>query len=209
MTGAKPSPKLPWWVTWHITHDTTRQSLRHDAWFYLLLSAGALVVCGGTAFHGQWRQAAWAGVLPAAALGALGLWTVAAVSWLDRNQAWARVAARPPHPRGARVGGGVALLFGLLLLALSGWRFWIGFLGSDESLLWSSRPFLQESAQLAQEHNARVKDIKARQAMKEEYAGELQRYEAAEEELRLRQEAEMRAAAPRWRWLAFGTARSC
>src|SRR5262245_58029245 len=132
MTGAKQSPNLPWWVSWHITHDTTRKSLRHDAWFCLLLGAAVLVFCGGAAFHGQWRQAAWAGVLPAAALGVVGLWTLAAASWLDRNQAWDRVAVRPPHPQSVRVGGGVALLFGLLLLALGGWRFWVCFLGPDD-----------------------------------------------------------------------------
>jgi hypothetical protein len=78
--------------------------------------------------------------------------------------------------------------------------------GPDDSLLWHSEPFVEESRQLLQEHRDRVKDIKARDAMKEEYPAELERYEAADAELCLRQEAEGRAAAPRWRRLEFGTA---
>jgi hypothetical protein len=179
--------------------------MRQDAWF--TLPAGALVLgaCGAAA-SGRWLPAAWAGLLPAIVLVVVGLWTLAAASWLDRNQAWDRVSVQPPHPRRSRLGGTIVFLVGLLFLTLAGWRFWVCFLGPDDSLLWHSEPFRGESRQLLQEHRNRVDDIKARKAMKEEYPAELERYEAADARLRLRQEAEMRASAPRWRWLEFGAA---
>jgi hypothetical protein len=205
MTGAKPSPNLPWWVAVFTTHDTTRKRMRRDAWVTLLAGALVLVACAA-AVYGRWPQAAWAGLLPAVVLVIVGLWTLAAVSWLDRNQAWDRLSVQPLHPRSSRLGGLIVFLVGLLFLTLAGWRFWVCFLGPDDSLLWHSEPFVEESRQVLQEHRDRVKDIKARKAMKEEYPAELLRYEAADAELRRRQEAEMRVAAPRWRWLELGTA---
>jgi hypothetical protein len=123
MTDAKRRPNLLWWVVWHTTYDTTRKSMRRDAWLTFLAGALVLVACGAAIYYGRWLPAAWPGFLPGVVLVIVGLWTRAAVSWLDRHQAWDRVPGQPPHPRSSRWGGMIVFLAGLLFLTLAGWRF--------------------------------------------------------------------------------------
>jgi hypothetical protein len=194
MTEANRSPDLPGWVAWFTTRQTTRDGLRRDAWFDVF---SAVVLAGLVALAAYLWWFTWKVALIPAAWVAVGLWKFAAVSWLDRNRAWERVAVQPQQPGMARVGGNVLLIIGLFLLALSGWRFWVCFLGPDDSL-WGglSLPFAQESLQLVQEHNAKVKAIEARGAAAQDYEDELRRFQMANDKLRLRQAEELRAAAP-------------
>jgi hypothetical protein len=204
MTEANRLPSLPGWVAGFTTRGTTRDSLRRDAWFDMI---GAGMLCGLGALAAYFWGFTWTVALIPAAWMAAGLWKLAAASWLDRNRAWERVAVLPLRPGMPRVAGAVLLLVGLLLLALSGWRFWACFLGPDDAL-WGSLtlPSAQESLQLVQEHAAKVKAIRARGAAAQEREDELRRFNAAHDELRRRQAEELRAAAPRWRWFEFGAA---
>ena len=66
--------------------------------------------------------------------------------------------------------------------------------------------YAQESLRLINEHRARAEAIEARENGQADYEKERRRYEAAAAELKRREEAELRADAPRWRWLEFGLA---
>src|SRR5262245_60175460 len=96
MTDAAQPPKIPWWVSYWTGPTTTRSSLRQKAWFFFLMAAvsvgiGTVYIC--------WRPA-WLGVivLPVAfgvfpvVFAVAGIWTMVAARWIDRHQAWDRVA---------------------------------------------------------------------------------------------------------------------
>jgi hypothetical protein len=204
MMEANRPPSLPGWVAWFTTAETTRASLRRDAWLHV---CSGFVLSGLGALAGHFGWFTWKVALIPAAWVVVGLWMFAAGAWLDRNQAWQRLAGQPQHLGMSRVGGGVLLLLGLLLLTLSVWRFWVCLLGPDDSL-WGSEfmHIAQEELQLAREYNARVKAIEARGGAAQELAEETRRFLAASNELHRRKEQEVRAAAPWWRWVEFGVA---
>ncbi len=204
MTEANRPPSLPSWVTWFTTAETTRTSFRRDAWFHVF---GGLVLSGIGALASYFGWFPWKLVLLPAAWVGVGLWMFAAGAWLDRNQAWQHVASQPQLRGMAWVGGTALLLLGLLLLAVSVWRFWVCLLGPDDCL-WGAAfmPIAEEEFQLVKEYNASVNALKARGAAAQEYEEETRRYLAASAELRGRKEEELRSAAPRWRWFEFGAA---
>jgi hypothetical protein len=200
MAEAKQGPDVPRWVAWFTTRETTHASLRWEARFDVL---GAIALCGLATVAGYFGWFTWALALIPLAWMVAGLWKFASASWLDRNQAWDRLAAQPQ--RASRVAGTVLLVLGLLLLALSVWRFWACFLASD-SELWGTTlfmPFAQESLQLAQENAAKIDAMNSRGAAPHEYQEQFRRFQAASEQLHQRQESELREAAPRFRLLEF------
>src|SRR5579859_240052 len=160
MTEANRPRRLPGWVTWFTTDETTRTSFRRDAWFHLF---GGLVLSGIGALACYFGWLPWKVVLLPAAWVVVGLWMLAAGAWLDRNQAWHHVASQPEQRSKAWVGGSSLILMGLLLLGLSVWRLWVCLLGPDASLVGAEFiPIAEEELQLVKGYNARLNAIQAR-----------------------------------------------
>jgi Ca2+/Na+ antiporter len=200
MAEARQGPNVPGWVAWFTTRETTRASLRREAWFDVL---AAIALSGSATVAAYFGWINWALALFPLAWLVVGVWKFASASWLDRCQAWDRIAAQPE--RVSRVAGTLWLVLGLALLALGVWRFWACFLSPDSDLLGTTlfMPFAQESLQLAQENAAEIDAFSSRGAAPHEYEEAFRRFQVASEELHRRQEDELRAAAPRFRVFEF------
>jgi hypothetical protein len=98
MTDASQPPIIPWWVSYWTDPTTTRSSLRQQAWLFFLMAAVAL---GIGAVSLSW-QPPWGGaIVRPVAFGVMpvgftlaGIWTMAAVRWIDGHQAWDRLATK-------------------------------------------------------------------------------------------------------------------
>jgi hypothetical protein len=103
MTDASQLPKLPWWVRWWADNQTTRISLRRDARFDFLAAVGFLVGFSLLAFYWDSRLS-WGVALAAMGFAGAGIWKVVAMAWIDRHQAWDRVATQKVAPSGSTEG---------------------------------------------------------------------------------------------------------
>ena len=137
MTDANQPPTIPWWVSYWTDPTTTRSSLRQQAWLFFFLAAVA--VCISVVF-GPWRPEWFSGeiVLPVAAglfpvaFTVGGVWVLAAVRWIDRHQAWDRLATKQEREAAQAVqslwlrslpSGFLLMAIGAAVGALAGW-FW-------------------------------------------------------------------------------------
>lgn len=126
MTDSNQSPKLPWWVSYHTDPTTTRSTLRQDAWLYFLIAAIFL----GLGLYDLIWQPAWRFVLvrPTALIifpagfTLLGLWTLVAVRWLDRHQAWDQLTTEQERETYEKIQSQSrrSLSLGFLLLVIGG-----------------------------------------------------------------------------------------
>ena len=98
MTDAGQNPKIPWWVSYWTGPTTTRSSLRQEGCFFFLMAAASVGI--GIVYH-FWRPARMGVIVLPVAFVVLplgftiaGLWTMVAVGWIDRHQAWDRVTTR-------------------------------------------------------------------------------------------------------------------
>jgi hypothetical protein len=98
MTDASQLRKLPWWVKYWTDPKTTPASLLRDARFDFLTGAAFLACFAVAALY--WKFL-WLGVLGPAAFAAAGTWKLTAKAWIDRHQAWDRVATQKAALGGA------------------------------------------------------------------------------------------------------------
>src|SRR5688572_28754136 len=96
MTTPNQPPKIPWWASYWTGPATTRSNLRQEAWLFFLMAAaflGAGLLRRSTAIGrpDSWDYSA-AAIIISAAFTAAWMWQLIAASWIDRHQAWDRLA---------------------------------------------------------------------------------------------------------------------